>query len=142
MAASRHLSIRIGDDVLKRLDQQSEASGRSRSDLAKAFIEEGLRMKQHPGIVFRDGATGRRPGLAGGPDVWEVARLLRDLPLTGDELVARTAELMDLTPTQVQRVVSYYADYRNEIDTWIEVVDEDARVAEEAWRREQDLLHR
>ena len=138
--ASRHLSIRIGEDVLKRLDAQSQRSGRSRSDLAKTFIEEGLRMEQHPGIIFRAGAVGRRPGLASGPDVWEVARLIRDLPLTGDELIEQAAELIDLTPSQVRIVARYYADYRNEIDEWIGMVDEDARLAEEASRREQELL--
>lgn len=138
--ASRHLSIRIPDDTFTRLDEESRRSGRTRSELAKTLIEEGLRMEKHPGIMFRAGGVGRRPGLAGGPDVWEVARLLQGLPLTGDALVARAAELMDLHQVQVQRVVRYYAEYRDEIDAWIEMVDEDARLAEDAWRREQALL--
>jgi hypothetical protein len=29
-------------------------------------------MNAHPGIVCRDGPAGRRPGVVGGPDVWEV----------------------------------------------------------------------
>jgi hypothetical protein len=28
-------------------------------------------MEEHPGIAFRDGPSGRRAALAGGPDVWE-----------------------------------------------------------------------
>ena len=138
--ASRHLSIRIAEDVFKRLDAESQRSGRSRSDLAKTLIEEGLRMAQHPGIVFRSGPVGRRPGLANGPDVWEVARLLSDLPQTGDELVERTGELLNLTPRQVQTVVRYYSEYRDEIDACIEREDTESGLAEEAWRREQELL--
>ena len=36
-----------------------------------AYVDEGTRMDEHPGIVFRGGPTGPRAALAGGPDVWE-----------------------------------------------------------------------
>jgi hypothetical protein len=101
--------------------------------------EEARRVREHPGIVFRSGPVGSRPGLARGPDVWEAARLLRDLTLTGDELIARTAELMDLTLSQVKTVALYYADYQDEIDEWIRRLDEEAERAEADWRREQGL---
>ena len=140
--ASRHLSIRIGDDVLKRLDAQSEASVRSRSELAKTFIEEGLRMEQHPGIVFRPGPTGRRPGLVAGPDVWELIRALQEVPASGDKAVAQVAKLTSLATAQVMVAVHYYADYQDEIDAWIERANEKSRLAEEAWHREQELLKR
>ena len=35
-------------------------------------MDEALRTEEHPGITFRAGPTGRRAGLVGGPDVWEV----------------------------------------------------------------------
>jgi hypothetical protein len=56
------------------------APGETRSQLALRLIDEGLRMDAHPGIVFRPGPAGRRPGLMAGPDVWEVARVLREQP--------------------------------------------------------------
>jgi len=34
-------------------------------------------MMEHPGVLFRTGPTGRRAGLAAGPDVWEVVRAVR-----------------------------------------------------------------
>lgn len=34
-----------------------------------------MRLEHHPGIPFRDGASGRRAIVVGGPDVWEVVRL-------------------------------------------------------------------
>ena len=97
-------------------------------------------MEAHPGIVFRSGPGGRRPGLAGGPDVWEVARILCEIDATGDEAVRRAAQLIGLTPAQVRIALRYYAEYRAEIDAWIRQVDEEAIRAEDAWRREQDLL--
>jgi hypothetical protein len=42
--------------------------------VAEHLIEEGLRTEEFPGIAFRQGPTGRRVGLVGGPDVWEIAR--------------------------------------------------------------------
>jgi len=34
-------------------------------------------MKEHPGVVFREGPSGRRAVLIGGPDVWEVVRVVK-----------------------------------------------------------------
>ena len=66
--ASRHLSVRLPEDALDHLDAESRRSGASRSELAKTLIEEGLRMREHPGVVFRPGPAGRRAALADGPD--------------------------------------------------------------------------
>ena len=99
-------------------------------------------MEAHPGIVFRSGPAGRRPGLAAGPDVWEVARLFRGIEARGEAAVRQAAELTGLAPEQVRFVLRYYADYPDEIDGWIGRVDEEAALAEEAWRREQKLLRR
>jgi hypothetical protein len=112
----------------------------NRSELAKTLLEEGLRMAEHPGIVFRSGPAGRRPALVSGPDVWEVARVLRDIDESGEQAIARTAEISGLTPHDVRTVVRYYAAYRSEIDEWIRVLDEEADRLKAAWEREQELL--
>ena len=92
--------------------------------------------------MFRSGPAGRRPGLASGPDVWEVVRAClgddADSPLTH----AAVAEQMGLTADQVGVALRYYAESRDEIDTWIRTVDEEAERAEVAWRLERDLLGR
>ena len=48
-------------------------------DRLRRYAEEGARRDEHPLITFRDGPTGRRAGLVGGPDVWEVVMWLEDL---------------------------------------------------------------
>ena len=136
---SQHLSIRIETDALERLDAESRRSGRSRSEVAKSLIKEGLRMQQHPGIVFRPGPSGRRPGLAGGPDVWEVIRVFLGVAASSDP-VRQSVELTGLAPDQVRAAVRYYAEYRDEILAWIEHVDELAASVEKIWRQEQELL--
>ncbi len=100
-------------------------------------------MKRHPGIVFRDGATGRRPALAAGPQVWVLARLFREQPLDDDEArgraAAEIAELMELPAESVLASIRYYLDHGDEIDDWIRDLDEYSARAEAEWRRKQGL---
>ena len=134
--SGRHLSLRLQPDTFERLEAVSRRAGQARSQLAKTLLEEGLRMDAHPGIVFRSGPAGRRPGLAAGPDVWEVVRVFKGVESPGEEALRRTAELTGLTPGQVRMALGYYAEFPGEIDTWIRRVDEEATSAEAAWRRE------
>lgn len=99
-----------------------------------------MRIDAHPGIVFRDGPAGRRPGLAAGPDVWEVIGLLKGAPERSEVAVLYTADYLNLPPASVRSAVSYYAAYPAEIDEWIARNDEEAETAETAWRREQAAL--
>lgn len=95
-------------------------------------------MDDHPGIVFRDGPTGRRAGLAGGPDVWEVIGALLSSGLEGDEAIQATAEWSGLNVRQVRDAIGYYSEYPAEVDERIRLNEEDADAAERRWR-EQSL---
>jgi hypothetical protein len=94
-------------------------------------------MDEHPGIVFRGGPTGRRAALAGGPDTWELMFTLKGGKARGEEAIATTAELLNLTDSQVRTAVRYYAAFPDEIDRRIALNTEDADEAEAAWQREQ-----
>lgn len=59
-------------------------------------------MEAHPGIIFRAGPAGRRPDLAGGPDIWEVARAFRNVAGSGERALLETAELAALLPEQAR----------------------------------------
>ena len=99
------------------------------------MIEEGLRMAGHPGIVFRSGPAGRRPGLPAGPDAAEVISLLLHLDATGEAAVEETARSLDLPVPAVRTAVGYYVEFREEVDAEL-----DARrtAAEEERRRFQE----
>ena len=74
--------VRFDADVANRLASFTAAHpGLSLSSAANLLVAEGLRMADHPGVVFRDGPTGRRAALAGGPDVWEVVRAVKSARL-------------------------------------------------------------
>jgi hypothetical protein len=97
-------------------------------------------MDEHPGIVFRGGPTGRRAALAGGPDLWEVLTTLKSGKARGEEAISATADLLDLTDSQVRTAVRYYGAFPEEVDDRIARNAEDADEAEAAWRREQAAL--
>jgi predicted transcriptional regulator len=140
MPRNTMISIRMPDETREQLEATAEARGETRSALTQRYIDEGLRMDRHPGIVFRSGPAGRRPGLAGGPDVWEVVRVFRNVEAHGDRAIAETATWLGLSATQVRIVVEYYADYPAEIDAWLAKVDAQAVETEELFLRRQEML--
>lgn len=97
-------------------------------------------MDEHPGIIFRDGPTGRRAALPGGPDIWELIQSLKVSPECGEAAIAETAELLNLSEFQVRQGISYYAAFPEEVDRRIEDNVEGSKSAEAAWKREQSIL--
>jgi hypothetical protein len=138
VSAARPFSARFDAGVVDRLERRGARSGLNKSRLAERYIDEGVRMDDHPGIVFRDGPTGRRAGLAAGPDVWEVIGALRSTGLQGDEAIQAAAEFSALTVRQVRDAVGYWSEYPDEVDERIRPNHEDADETERRWR-EQSL---
>ena len=97
-------------------------------------------MAEHPGIVFKSGASGRRAALAYGPDVWEVVKLLREIDERGPAALAAAAEVFAVDVNRIATVVSYYGDNRDEVDAEIQAADEASLRAERAWRVQQQLI--
>src|SRR5215475_12791800 len=117
------------------------------SSAANRLVDEGLRMTEHPGIVFRDGPTGRRAGLVGGPDVWEVVRAVRSARATEPELgeediLTLVATNAGLPPRLVRTAVRYWASYPDEVDAEIATAAAAEEAAENAWQHERQLLAR
>ena len=126
--------------VAERLKEEAAALDRSASALAEELIDEGLRTRRHPFITFRDGPTGRRAALVGGPDVWEVVAGLVGGDVSPAERVQRAGEVFGLRPEQVDAVFAYYAEFTDEIDVQTEANVAAAEQAEALWRRQRDLL--
>lgn len=140
MPRGRQFSARLDATVVDRLERRGTRRGLNKSRLAERYIDEGMRMEDHPGIVFRDGPAGRRAGLAGGPDVWEVIAATRASGLAGEQAIVAAAEWGNLTPALVRVAVRYYSEYDAEIDELVARNLEEADAAEERWRRQQNAL--
>ncbi|MBF6606712.1 MAG: hypothetical protein IVW53_14170 [Chloroflexi bacterium] len=123
--AAGPVSTRYPTDTLGRLDRRARTEGRARSALIQRYVAEGLEMDEYPGLVFRSGPAGRRPGLMAGPDLWEVVAVFQSF---GD--VKRTADWLDQSSGSIEIALRYYEEHRSEIDDWIRRNEEAAEAAE------------
>src|ERR1700732_2051703 len=135
------VSIRFDAALLARLRRRAGATaGSTTSALAQRLIDEGLRMADHPGVIFKDGPSGRRAALAYGPDVWEVIKLLREIDERGPAAIDAAAEVFAVDSSRIAAAISYYGDYADEIDAEIAEAEDASARAEAAWRIQQQLI--
>ncbi len=80
---ARPTSFRLSSELLARLEEEAARTGSTVTGLVSGLLDEGLKTRRFPGIVYRDGPAGRRARLVGGPDVWELYRAPRTSPITG-----------------------------------------------------------
>ena len=84
------------------------------TEVAVSLLREAVRMRRVPGVVFMDGATGRRAVVAGtGLDVWEIVGQFREV---GEDLKELKACYPWLTGVQLSSALDYYGAYPEEID--------------------------
>jgi hypothetical protein len=117
---SENVSVRLEDSLAQRLRVRARAAGETLSDRLRRYADEGVRRDEHPLITFRDGPTGRRAGLVGGPDVWEVVMWIEDLSEEMDPIAVLVGE-SSLSRPQVDAAVRYRAAYPDEIGARIEL---------------------
>ena len=117
---SVNVSVRLDDGLAERLRLRARAAGESLSDRLRRYAEEGARRDEHPLITFRDGPTGRRAGLVGGPDIWEVSMWLDDLAGEPDPATA-LADDGNVSRAQIDAALRYRAAYPDEIAARIEL---------------------
>src|SRR5689334_11416101 len=135
------LSIRFTPSLLARLRQRARTmTGASAAGLAQRLIDEGLRMADHPGVIFKDGPSGRRAALAYGPDVWEVVKFLREIDERGPAALLAAAEVFAVDVGRITSAISYYGEYRVEIDEEIEAAEAASVRAEHAWDVQRKLI--
>lgn len=131
------LGFRVPPRTLEHLRRRAREAGQPQTALAERYIEEGLRMDEHPAIYFRDGAGGRRPTLLGTRlDVADVIETIWQ----NDRSVERTAAYLELPGDRIEACLRYYADYGDEIDEWIDRARAVAEREEERWRRRGEAL--
>jgi hypothetical protein len=116
MAATASTSYRLNADLKRRLAAQAKAEGITETALVTRMLEEGLRMAHIPGIVFRDGPTGRRPALSGGPDIVEVMSGVRYAVGRGEAKMRDAAEQMGLPERLIRLAVDYASAYPDEVE--------------------------
>ena len=116
---ARAVSLPISEDLAERLRAEGEASDLPPPVLAASLIDEGLKTRQFPGIVYMDGPSGRRASLADGPDVWQIIRALHEVPSDEHDPVETVCIEADLCVRQVRLAMQFYETYPNEVEAKI-----------------------
>lgn len=110
-------SLRLSEDVRRRLDRRAERSGIPARTLAQRYVDEGVRRDDHPLIRFADGPSGRRAALVTtGLDVWQVIEVVRE----NDGDAGEAAAYLQIPRGLVDAAVTYYGAFREEIDARID----------------------
>ena len=114
---TRSFSARFSAEVLEKLDTHSDRLGQSKARVAERLIDEGLQIEEFPGIIFRSGPTGRRAGIVGGPDVWEIVRDLKGAAGSGaQDPIEVITSVTGLDRSKIELAASYYAAYPDDVD--------------------------
>lgn len=90
------------------------------SERLRRYVEEGVRRDEHPLIVFRDGPSGRRAGVVGGPDVWEIVMWLEDLGSVTDAAEGLVADGI-VARTHIDAALAYRAAFPDEVQARIDL---------------------
>ena len=136
----RPTSFRLEEELLERLEAESRAASMTTTSLVSSLLDEGLKTREFPGVVYRPGPTGRRAGLVGGPDVWEVIRDLRGWSSRGMERIERLAKELELPVSMVSLAADFYSSFPEEIDARIEANEQAAEQIRRRIEQRENLL--
>jgi uncharacterized protein (DUF433 family) len=136
-AAKQPLAFRVLPRTLEHLRRRAREAGQPQNALAERYIEEGLRMDEHPLIYFRDGAAGRRPAVLG--TRLDVADVIDTIRQNGNSVEAAAA-YFELPVDRVDACLRYYADYGEEIEDWLDRSRAIAEREEARWRHRGEAL--
>lgn len=107
------VSFRLNEERMERLRRAGRAMGKAPGEVASLLVEEGLRMREHPGIDFRDTPVGRQAFIRGTRlQAWMILRMLRG---EGDDLKV-TCENYSLTEREVLAALNYGRCYVAELE--------------------------
>src|SRR3990172_8654286 len=97
-------SFRIKEPILQEIERIRK--NKPANALANELLEEALKMRRCPGIIFSEGVTGRRARIAGtGVEVWEV---IYEYQITGNNIDALKQALSHLSERQLIAALNYY----------------------------------
>jgi uncharacterized protein (DUF433 family) len=111
-------SLRLPPETMKEIEQMAKETGQDFSNVTKDLLQEAIKMRRCPGILFAEGIAGRRARVAGtGIEVWEVIATYKSVK----EDFKRLQKVYHwLSAEQLKAALGYYRIYPQEIDQLIE----------------------
>jgi hypothetical protein len=108
-------SLRMDEDAHDELITHAKRLEINASKLVNRYVKEGLRMDKHPAIGFKTTPQGRRAAvLAARPGI-QVIDVLGTFKAESQD-AGKTARYLHISEDEVQAVLRYYAEYRDELD--------------------------
>jgi len=124
-------SLRIPEEMVKEIEAIARASKKDFTAVTNELLEEAVKTRRCPGIVFTEGVSGMRARIAGtGIVVWEVVATYRSV---GEDFERLRKSYHWLTVQQIKTALGYYNVYTAEIDTII--AENEALTPEEVRKR-------
>ena len=120
-------SMRIPIELAEELLVIARESGKDFSTTAKELLEEAVKMRRVPGIVFTEGVSGRRARIAGsGIEVWEI---IANYKSVNEDFKRLCRTYHWLTAQQLKSALTYWQTYAEEIEHLIAL--------NESWSKER-----
>ena len=111
-------SFRLPVETTKEIEQMAKETGQDFSNVTKDLLQEAIKMRRCPGIIFAEGTSGRRARIAGtGIEVWEVIAAYKSVK---EDFKRLKKAYHWLSGEQIKAAIGYYAVYPKEIDRLIE----------------------
>jgi hypothetical protein len=135
-------SFRLPEELLARIDEEASERGTTATALVTTLLDEGLKTRRFPGIIYRDGLAGRRAAVLGGPGVWEIVRAIKSAPGRGEQRLRRLAVELGLPRSMVAAALEFYTAFPAEIDARIAADERASRRLRRMIERRERLLSR
>jgi uncharacterized protein (DUF433 family) len=111
-------SLRLPAETMKEIEDMAKETGQDFSNVTKDLLQEAIKMRRCPGILFAEGTSGRRARVAGtGIEVWEVIATYKSVKKDPKKL---QKAYHWLSREQLKAALGYYTAYPQEIDQLIE----------------------
>ena len=111
-------SLRLPAETTKEIEQMAKETGQDFSNVTKDLLQEALKMRRCPGILFAQGTSGRKARVAGtGIEVWEVIAAYKSVK---EDFKRLKKAYHWLSEEQLKAALGYYTIYPKEIDRLIE----------------------
>lgn len=131
-SAEGAMEIKIPDEIAAEIAAVAEKTGQTAESLAAEMLTEAIKMRRVPGILFADGATGRRARVGGtGIEVFEV---IDRYELVGQDQAQLKKIFHWLSKHQLTAAIKYYEAYPEEIRARLHTDEEDRAAIEALWR--------
>ena len=127
------MEIKIPDELAVEVAAVAEKRGLTTDALIAEMVSEALKMHRVPGILFADGATGRRARIAGtGIEVFEVIYAYEAFNRDRNRVIQ---DLPQLDAYQIDAAIAYYETYPEDILPRLETDEQIQAKLEALWAR-------